>query len=55
MKDEDLVLVIIRSSPRDANVEPAKEFVKNVVKICYEDNEKHTCKFFVRGWLIKDL
>lgn len=46
--------MIIRSSPREAILERAENFVKDIVKICYADSEKK-CKFFVRGWLLRAL
>lgn len=53
MLDSDIIAMTIKSDPRDGFLPQAEDFVTKICSIAYEDNEKHTCKFFVRGWILK--
>lgn len=55
LKDDDTILVIIKSHPREANEEKAEEFAQYVAKNCYEQGEKGRLVFIIRGWLRKQF
>lgn len=55
LKDDDTILVIIRSHPREASEDKANEFVTYVAKNCYTQGEKDRLLLIVRMWLRDQL
>ena len=55
LKDEDTILVIIKSHPREAKEDKAEEFAQYVVKNCYVKDEKSKVQLTIRGWLRKQF
>lgn len=51
LKDDDTILVIIKSHPREANEDKADEFAQYVAKNCYTQDEKSKLLFIIRRWL----
>lgn len=55
LKDEDTILVIIKSHPREAKEDKAEEFAQYVLKNCYAKDEKSKVQLTIRGWLRKQF